>query len=101
MSHTQTSPTGTRSSALADLVERLSARLEDGEAINWEEVEHEFPEHAAAARFLLPTLQRLAELSRASGATAPGGEPLPLGELGDYRIVREIGRGGMGAEHIQ
>jgi eukaryotic-like serine/threonine-protein kinase len=23
-------------------------------------------------------------------------DPLPLGELGDFRIVREIGRGGMG-----
>jgi serine/threonine protein kinase len=77
-------------------VERLSARLEAGEEINWEEVERDFPEHAAQARVLLPTLQRLAELSRASISSAPTGEPLPLGELGDYRIVREIGRGGMG-----
>lgn len=96
MTHTQSKPTDLRSPELAELVEKLSARLEAGREINWDEVEREFPEHAAAARALLPTLQRLAELSRASGSTTPNGEPVPLGELGDYRIIREIGRGGMG-----
>jgi len=96
MTHTRTKPSDVLSPELADLVERLSARLEAGEEINWEEVERDFPQHAAAARILLPTLQRLAELSRGSGTTLPKGEQLPLGELGDYHIIREIGRGGMG-----
>ena len=31
-----------------------------------------------------------------AGATSPGAEVRPEGPLGDYHIVRELGRGGMG-----
>ena len=53
-------------------------------------------------RLVLPALAVLADLGR-SAAREPGDglvrhdSPIePLGELGDYRILREIGRGGMG-----
>src|SRR5262249_59560162 len=47
-------------------------------------------------RRLLPALQALAELSGSGGGrSAPEAEP-GHGVLGDYRIVREVGRGGMG-----
>jgi len=58
---------------------------------------HEHPEHADRLRQLWPTLNVLADLGQA---------PLPgdgtsetsahSGTLGDFRIIREIGRGGMG-----
>jgi tetratricopeptide (TPR) repeat protein len=60
------------------------------------------PEHAAELRRLLPALRLLADLS-CSGPALSGdggqvrGEPEPLlGELGDFRLIREVGRGGMG-----
>jgi serine/threonine protein kinase len=81
---------------LAELVERLSARLEAGALVDWEELDREYPDHATELRRLLPTLQRLAELSRGPSVIVPDGESHLPGELGDYRIIREIGRGGMG-----
>src|SRR5262249_15528273 len=60
------------------------------------------PAHAEQLLRVLPTLLVLADLGRsasASGAAPPSGgadaEPVP-GVLGDFRIVREVGRGGMG-----
>ncbi len=92
---------GARSAArvavLADLVENLTARLEAGAPIDLEAVLREHPEHAAELRELLPALALLADLSHSAGekeTTADG--TAPLGELGDYRIIREVGRGGMG-----
>src|SRR5262249_52914015 len=60
------------------------------------------PEHADVLRAMLPALHVLADLGGSSTAetaspAAPSEEAKPaLGELGDYRIVREVGRGGMG-----
>jgi serine/threonine protein kinase/Flp pilus assembly protein TadD len=92
---THTSPTADRAADLAELVERLSARLQAGEPIDWVAAEREYPAHAAELRKLRPTLEGLAALSRSPGGGAidPSGV---LGELGDFRIVREVGRGGMG-----
>ncbi len=83
------------SAELAELVERLSARLRAGESIDWAEVERQHPTQASEARRLLPTLERLAELSVYS-ADAPPDEYSAPQTLGDFRIVREVGRGGMG-----
>src|SRR5262249_23840020 len=85
---------------LADLVEELTAHLKAGAAVDLESFLASHSEHAEELRRLYPTLRLLAEASRAgdSGllATLPAaGEPA-RGELGDFRLVREIGRGGMG-----
>ena len=85
--------------ALAELVDRLTARLQDGEPIDFDAVAAQHPEYADRLRQLLPALEVLADLGRsAANEAAPSGtEPLAeLGVLGDYRIVREVGRGGMG-----
>jgi serine/threonine protein kinase/Flp pilus assembly protein TadD len=50
------------------------------------------PEHAEELRRLLPAVQMMANLS--GHALVEGGSP--LGELGDFRLIREVGRGGMG-----
>jgi serine/threonine protein kinase/tetratricopeptide (TPR) repeat protein len=85
------------SDSLALLVEELTARLQAGEAIDVDAVVAAHPGDADALRRLLPALLLLAEVSRSGDGSAPraaqGDEP---GELGDFRLIREVGRGGMG-----
>jgi serine/threonine protein kinase/WD40 repeat protein len=85
---------------LADLIEELSAQMEAGEAVELQAYLDAHPEHAAELRRLYPALQLLADFSRSGEANLPldGLDPAPaLGTpLGDFRLVREIGRGGMG-----
>jgi serine/threonine protein kinase/WD40 repeat protein len=78
--------------ALADLVEQLTNRLQAGEPVDAEEVLRQHPRLADQLRRLLPTLQAFAAL----GPAHPAGSPPPGRRLGDFRVVREVGRGGMG-----
>ena len=85
--------------ALAELVERLTARLQAGESVDLDAISANHPEYADRLRQLLPALEVLADLGRSAGHEAAPSGPGPLAELGvlgDYRIVREVGRGGMG-----
>src|SRR5262249_54553275 len=88
-----------RSLTLAVIVERITARLQAGESLDVDELIAEHPEYSDRLRELVPALHLLADASR------PGGPPLTLSmsldgamtePLGDFRIVREVGRGGMG-----
>jgi serine/threonine protein kinase len=84
---------------LADLVERLTARVKAGDAVDLDDLARAHPDHAEQLRRLLPAMKVLADLSAAAEAgsdrLAEGG--LPLAEpLGDFRLIREVGRGGMG-----
>ena len=60
------------------------------------------PEHADRLRQLVPALEMIGELKRSAAREAasppsPGRDPrLEAGVLGDFRILREVGRGGMG-----
>jgi serine/threonine protein kinase len=84
--------------AAADLIEDLINRIQAG-AADVEEFIAAHPEHAEDLRRLLPAAQVLADLSRsaqAEGSFPPAEEGAAAGELGDFRIVREVGRGGMG-----
>jgi serine/threonine protein kinase len=87
---------------LADLVEELTAQLQAGRFIDLSKIALDYPEYEESLRGLLPALQALAGAahSPSSGgvpAECPGRERrLPLEKLGDYRLIREIGRGGMG-----
>jgi hypothetical protein len=82
------------------LLDEFSNRLQQGEDVDVESFIARHPEHADDLRRLLPAARALANLAgsvRSSDGTAPharGG--LPVEELGDFRLVREIGRGGMG-----
>jgi len=94
---------GSDSSVLADLVDRLTAKIQAGEAIDWEEAARQHPEYAGELLRLRPALGALGELSRSgpeelSGVAPPAAHPdgLVEGVLGDFRIIREVGRGGMG-----
>src|SRR5260370_32479329 len=86
---------------LAELVEQFTRKGQAGETIGPDTFASGHPEHAEAFRRLLPALEALADFSRsaaraASGAASDGDVEGLGGTLGDFRIVREIGRGGMG-----
>src|SRR5262249_33489577 len=93
---------GSTDASLAELIDELPARLQTGQPLDLEACLREHPEHAERLAKLLPALQMLADASaaRAGGSFAGSdGEALSpprLGELGDFRLLREIGRGGMG-----
>jgi serine/threonine protein kinase/tetratricopeptide (TPR) repeat protein len=96
--HTNPKAPGERSAVLADIVDRLTARVQAGKLLDPDAVAAEYPEFADDLRQLLPAVGLLGELSRSrevfGAGAAPAGEA--GGTLGDYRIVREAGRGGMG-----
>src|SRR5262249_36083271 len=85
---------------VAELIEELATRLRAGEPVDLEAYIQEHPGQAERLRRLLPAVEVLAELGRsgASGSAPPrvSDADAANGTLGDFRIVREIGRGGMG-----
>jgi serine/threonine protein kinase len=86
------------------LAEEFLTRFRRGERPSVQEYAAKYPDHADQIRDLFPALVVLEQAAppsnseSASPATAPpavSAASLPE-QLGDYRIVREIGRGGMG-----
>jgi serine/threonine protein kinase/tetratricopeptide (TPR) repeat protein len=99
MNTTAHSQSSTAALELADLVEHLSARIKAGEMVDPDTLAHDYPDHADDIRRLLPAIRVMAELSRASEnelqfVTTEGLDGVE--SLGDYFLIREIGRGGMG-----
>ena len=80
------------------LAEDFADRLRRGERPSVASYAAAYPEHAAQLRDLLPAVAQMEQLKRfrkvAPAAETPA-TPLP-DRLGDFRIVRELGRGGMG-----
>jgi serine/threonine protein kinase/WD40 repeat protein len=81
------------------LAESFLERCRRGEHPSPDEYAERHPELADRIRALFPTLLAMEELQPAPGLSAVGARPCdgPVPErLGEYRIVREVGRGGMG-----
>ncbi|HKB39486.1 MAG TPA: hypothetical protein VKD72_23820, partial [Gemmataceae bacterium] len=82
---------------LAELLEQLTTLLQDGQEGDVEAFLQAHPDHAVILRTLLPSLQALADVGLSSQqAEPPPGHLGPGSLLGDYRIARQVGRGGMG-----
>ena len=86
------------------IAEEYSTRLRAGEKPTIEEYVLRYPEHAELLRTILPSIALMERVSNDDSAqpkssashlvsTIAKGQP---SSLGDYEIVREIGRGGMG-----
>ncbi|MCR9246720.1 MAG: protein kinase [bacterium] len=81
------------------LVEEFTQRLRAGEAVDVEEFAAAHPAHEAELRGLLPMLQSLEQVKRereSSGGLVARVSLPEMHRLGDFRIVVEVGRGGMG-----
>ncbi len=84
------------------LAEDFAARIRRGETPAISEYAHRFPDHAAQIRELFPSVAMLEQLGTDSTCATGGSTPSPTErlprhyQLGDFEILREIGRGGMG-----
>src|SRR5579883_412082 len=81
-----------------ELAEEFAERCRRGESPSITEYVERYPEHERKIRDLLPPV---AMMERLKGRLQPGGLSSSLHEprlerLDDYRIIRELGRGGMG-----
>ena len=92
------------SAVLDDVIEDVANRLRTGDAVDCEAILAEYPEHAESLRRLFPAIAVMADFGvfagrpPASSALSPGLSPLAreLGVLGDFRILSNVGQGGMG-----
>src|SRR5262249_19518694 len=94
---------------IEELAESFLARYRAGERPSLSEYTAAHPELADQIRALFPALVEMEQAGSAVGSAAgpgpggAGGGGAMLATLGDFRIVRELGRGGMGvvyeAEH--
>jgi tetratricopeptide (TPR) repeat protein len=86
-------------SRVADILDEFTQRLNQGESPAIEDYLERCPEAARLLRDVLPTLAVLRGLDGGDDADAHDDAQTALrlqGALGDFRIVREVGRGGMG-----
>jgi serine/threonine protein kinase len=103
--HTRASSPGPNDgdeSLFEDLVEELTDRLQAGDAADVESFLARHPAQADRLRRLIPSLELMDDLGQWSIREGNRVGPPPTdpaagpGELGDFRLIREVGRGGMG-----
>jgi WD40 repeat protein/serine/threonine protein kinase len=80
-------------SLLGRIAGEFTDRLQRGENPSIEEYAGQYPQIAELLRQVLPSLQVIDSVSPSDPVQANGSVP---GCLGDFRIIREVGRGGMG-----
>src|SRR5262245_15562981 len=83
---------------LGPIADEFVEAFRQGQRPSVETFARRYPEHADAIREMLPALA-LMEKAKAPDDTPAQRLPVtaaPLSQLGDYQILREVGRGGMG-----
>jgi serine/threonine protein kinase len=83
---------------LAELCEEISARVRHGETVDLHEYLQRWPQYTQELTEAFETIQWMAQLKSPSNANGhASSNRLQEGEtLGDYSLLREAGRGGMG-----
>ena len=82
---------------LARVVEEITGRLQRGERVDASQYVRQYPEHADSLRELLPALEALDALGGGRDTTHVVDESAECQRtLGDFQLIKEIGRGGMG-----
>ncbi|MFI5457877.1 MAG: protein kinase [Isosphaerales bacterium] len=91
------------SGAVVELAEEFVERYRKGERPSLKEYIDRYPDLAAEIREVFPAMAMMENIAVADESLELGPEPEPekpaarsLEQLGDYRIIREIGHGGMG-----
>src|SRR6516165_4120955 len=82
-------------SLVGRVADEFLQRQERGERPNVEEYAARYPEAAPVLRKVLAALELLEQSLAGSGAGTTTENPV-TGTLGDFRLLREVGRGGMG-----
>jgi serine/threonine protein kinase len=83
---------------LAELIEQITDQFHAGQPLDLDACIKQHPERAEELRRLWPSLQMLAVTGTSASERehADAADEALSGILGDFRIVREVGRGGMG-----
>jgi serine/threonine-protein kinase len=93
-------PDSTSEEALGAVIEELTRKIQAGQPIDFQALIRDHPDQAEQLQQLLPALHMLAGLSHSEArGMAPSTTSVVdegMGTLGDFRILREVGRGGMG-----
>jgi hypothetical protein len=97
------SSSGSDRDPIEQLAEEFLARYRRGEQPALTEYAERYPQHADEIRRLFPALLKMEQLKPPSAEETGPHDPRTsrtsgpkLDQLGDYRILREVGRGGMG-----
>lgn len=97
------SDSGSHSELVIALAEEFVERFRLGQQPSLSEYAERYPELAAEIREVFPAMAMMEQVAPASQSLCGGGgaplvatDRLDLAQLIDYRVIREIGRGGMG-----
>ncbi len=82
---------------LVSAVDEISDRIRRGLDVDLRAYEGRFPDHADYLVQLANTLRGIADLADDDAfGNGPGHLFAPDGEIGEFKVIRQIGRGGMG-----
>jgi WD40 repeat protein/serine/threonine protein kinase len=84
---------------LGQIADEFVEAFRQGQRPSVEEFARRYPAHADEIRDMLPALVLMEQAKAPDQTSGAGASPVagpPLRQLGDYQILREVGRGGMG-----